>query len=239
MSKTETNEMAIPEAAPASSITALAMTPSAATSCIAMLRENIGGDLRGEHEFTSISVPSGGGTQWAIPSISGDIMASTIRAVVVSQHKARNYYASTFDENPGMPPSCSSRDGETGVGDPGGDCASCPLAQWVDKDKPSCQERLDVLLLTEHEDLPIYLSVPPSSLRPWRDFMKGLASQKRARFCEVILTLGLKRATNKRGIVYSEIELGFEAALGEAEKAVVRAYRHSLGVATEADGATA
>jgi len=43
---------------------------------------------------------------------------------------------------------CSSQDGETGYGDPGGPCNECPMAQWTDK-PPACTLSYEFLLLQE------------------------------------------------------------------------------------------
>lgn len=67
-------------------------------------------------------------------------------------------------------PACRSRDGVTGQGDPGGNCATCPLAQWKQNgDRPECATVMN-LLCHDHESSIFYvLSIKRSGLKPYNN----------------------------------------------------------------------
>jgi len=52
----------------------------------------------------------------------------------------------------GSPVICQSVDGKTGIGDPGGTCATCPCAQFQDGEPPECTEfkNMGLVVLPKH-----------------------------------------------------------------------------------------
>src|SRR5262245_7669139 len=93
----------------------------------AAIAANIGSGGLSEFDLTRIKIPSGGGLQWPVPSLEGEIMESVIEGVIVLVCATRAYYSQPMSEGSGNhPPDCSSSDGISGTGKPGGHCALCP-----------------------------------------------------------------------------------------------------------------
>ena len=80
--------------------------------------------------FDRIKVPSGGGTTYVLPEpdVNGNTDFREIDAVILTHHPMQSYYAGKYNGGNARP-ECSSRDGNVGVGSPGGNCARCYLNQ--------------------------------------------------------------------------------------------------------------
>jgi hypothetical protein len=78
----------------------------------------------------------------------------------------------------GAKPLCRSFDGNTGVGDPGGNCANCPLKDWGDDNtKPECSQGYNWLALNlDNNDVFRYTAIS-SGIKPTKlfltDYMKN------------------------------------------------------------------
>jgi len=80
-----------------------------------------------------------------------------IVVISIMSNKSRLYFK-PIKEGGGL--LCRSNDNRTGVGEPGGDCASCQFSEWAnDKDgkgiAPACDELLNVFCLVRGYDFPI------------------------------------------------------------------------------------
>lgn len=77
-----------------------------------------------------------------------------------------------FSEGDGL--KCRSHDMVVGVGEPGGDCQTCPLAQWGEKNEaPLCSEVYNLAALTEYGDL-VILQFQKSSAKAGRKLFSML-----------------------------------------------------------------
>ena len=79
----------------------------------------------------------------------------------------------TFDEGEGddYVVLCRSYDGITGVGEPGGDCRSCDMAQWINNDvgrntPPPCGEACVYLVWVVEAEMPAVIRFKTTSLAP-------------------------------------------------------------------------
>src|SRR5262245_24583066 len=97
------------------------------------LAVNMGAMQLNPFDFTRLTIPTGGGTRWVVQTLEGEMEAATVAGVIVVQRDARQYWRTAFGEGEKKPPDCFSRDGMTGIGDPGGDCFKCPLNVWGTK----------------------------------------------------------------------------------------------------------
>lgn len=87
--------------------------------------------------FPRVKIPAGGSLQFEIPSDDPENpdYAKTIEGVILYNHDTCAYWpeGSEYDDN--VTPLCSSVDGKTGYGAPGGACAVCALNQYGSVEK--------------------------------------------------------------------------------------------------------
>jgi len=197
---------------------------SAAPDELAAMQELVAEAVRDDvtqFDLPEVKVPAGGGTSWEVPTLSGDEAVKSLRCVILCAQKVRQYYADEFSGE-SVPPDCASADGRTGIGEPGGDCANCPMAQWGSGGNggQACSERRHMMLLRDDAALPVFLNLPPSSLRAFKKF-RALLLGAMTPLHGVVAELGLTKAKNKTGIEYSEVT--FTAAGPLEPEAVTRA----------------
>lgn len=195
-----------------------------------IIADNLAGQDVGEFDLPRITVPAGGGKFWEVESpLTGTQSVESLDGIVVYQRLTRAYWKS--DETTGSPPDCSSRDAVVGVGDPGGECRTCPLSQFGSDPKAgrgqACKQQTMWFLLREDSFLPIVLSLPPTSLRAAKQYMLALAGAG-IRAPEVVTKLALESDKNPDGQAYSKVipTLGGKLDPGATERA--REYADAL-----------
>ncbi len=204
-----------------------------------IIRENVGAGGIGQFDMDRIKVPSGGGTVWSVPSIDGDQPMKEMSGVIVHFQDQRAYWASAFGGG-GSPPDCSSTDMVTGVGNPGGDCARCPLAQFGTATKQdgsegrgqACRSIRALYLLLPNSVLPMVVPVPPSSLKPVRQYFLRLASSGVA-YHGVITKLKLQKTRSGDGIEYAQIVPEMAARLTKEDHARIMPLKKMLAAASQ------
>ena len=95
--------------------------------------DNFGADGLRLTDLERITVPAGGGTMWEVPTIDSEGVDyhKTLTGIIIGSQTGRKYWKTSFDETGGgTPPDCFSADGVDGIGNPGGQCASCPNAKF-------------------------------------------------------------------------------------------------------------
>jgi hypothetical protein len=169
-----------------------------------VVQANLGGQEISPFDLARVRIPGSGGTTWEVPSIEGNIPAKEISGIVVSFRLVRGYWPGEFKGS--EPPQCSSDDNRVGIGDPGGDCATCPLAEFGSDLKSgrgqACKQMEQWFVLTADQLLPIVLSLPPQSLAPARKYRLNLASAM-LRLDQVVTKLTLDTDTNPDGVKYA------------------------------------
>jgi hypothetical protein len=212
-----------------------------ATDLMEILQENVGGQIT-EFDLQRAKVPTGGMTAWVLPSLDGeDEIVNNIDGILVYHREPRAYWKQSIDEGGGNnPPDCSSTDGKVGVGDPGGDCATCPMAEWGSKDHgesrgQACKQMKLVFLLRPDSLLPMALFLPPTSIRPVRQYLLGLASEGQ-HYSSAVTRLSLEKERSGDGIEYAKVKLTRLSTLGDAETRAVREY--SAGIRGALDTVT-
>ena len=170
-------------------------------------REDLAEDMDGlQMSFQRVKIPAGGTLQFELPGDDPENpdYAKTLEGVILFSHSSGAYWqeGSEYDEN--STPLCSSVDGKVGIGEPGGSCAICPFNQFrsaADGKGKACKNMRVIYLLRDGDYLPIQLTLPPTSLRPYSDFFNvAFASKRRATYGSVV-QIGLKRMDN--GNLYS------------------------------------
>lgn len=153
------------------------------------LAANLGGQTIGLSDLEKIRVPTGGGLAWEIPTITGEVdIAKTFDAIVIEWKATRAFYdtAYTGEKNP---PKCASDDCITGKGEPGGECAACPMAKWgtaaefndqkraAGSHAQACSERRLLFVLLPGSVLPVMVSLGPSAISVVKKHFLRLAAQ--------------------------------------------------------------
>jgi hypothetical protein len=192
---------------------------------------NIGSGGLSEFDLPRIKIPAGGGLQWAVPTLEGEAMEPAIEGVIVLARDTRAYYSQPISETGGsQPPDCWSADGATGSGQPGGACLACPLARYGSAPGgrgQACKQIKQLFVLRGNLLLPEVVTLPPTSLKPAKQYLMKLTSQG-VPYYAVVTRIGLERTKNSQGIAYSRAVLSFVRRLSPEEVERARDYHEML-----------
>ena len=184
-----------------------------------LLKDNIGDEGLDVTDMERLGMPSGGGTQWEVPSLDGEPnMQTSVEGVIVSWKTIRLFWAQDIDAGGvGNPPDCVSQDAINGIGDPGGQCSHCPKAKFGSAKGgqgrgQACKTIRQIFLMQENATLPICVNLPPSSLKPIKQYFLRLALNNRP-YYSVVTRLELDRTKNQDGIAYSVVKPSVAAYL--------------------------
>lgn len=152
--------------------------------------------------FQRVKIPSGGALQFEIPGDDPENpdYAKTLEGVILYNHASCAYWpeGSEFDEN--TAPLCSSVDGKLGIGEPGGTCAACSLNRFGTapdgKGGKACKNMRILYFLRDGEYMPLQVTLPPTSIKPFREFINAAFVSRRRGTCGSVIQIGLKRANN-------------------------------------------
>jgi hypothetical protein len=187
-----------------------------------------------------IKIPSGGGLAYEIPSDDPENpdAAKNFEAVIVKHHPVNIYYNEKYDGQ-NTPPACSSADGKKGTERETGEikaCSSCPLNEYGSGEGgigKACQNKRVLYLLREGEILPVVLILPSTSLKGFNEYITRLVSKGKAA-SDVVTKFGLKKATSKNGITYSEATFTGVRLLTDDERKSIEKVKATIGnTATE------
>lgn len=161
-------------------------------------------------DLQRIRVASGGALSFRVDTPGGEEQMKKLEGVIIAYRPARVYWKSKAAGK--KPPDCSSSDGFTGVGDPGGECGSCPNARFgtgVSADgSPSagqaCKSIRQILFLLKGEMLPHLLNVPPTSVKAFEQYTMTMLSS-RARYWGAFTEISLEKAESQDHISYAKI----------------------------------
>ena len=188
--------------------------------------------------FEKIKIPSAGSITFEVPDDDGETDAvKEFSAVILYQHPLFCYYKTKYTGG-NNPPDCGSFDGKTGIGDPGGDCKSCPLNQYETADEgkgKACKNRRRIYVLREGEVFPLLLSLPTGSLKEFTNYLKRLLS-KGKKSNNVVTRFSLQKATSSGGVVYSQAQFAVDRVLTPDEQVLIdkmseqiRGYSKNVG----------
>jgi len=174
-------------------------------------------------------VPTGGGTLWSIadPLTGQDIQVPEIIAVIEYYTITRALWPDEFSGKIRQP-ACYSKDGQRGIGDPGVNCYHCEFNRFGSKGKgKACKEARDVYLLFGNSVMPVVLQVPPTSIKPFHDFLISLGT-KGIKHYEALCSFKLVVDKNAEGIKYSKLSMSLVQPLNEKQKVNVWRHRESF-----------
>lgn len=196
------------------------------------VQENLAGSELGTFSLDRIKVPSGGGTTWEVPTLDGIAEMKVVTGVVIFHQLQRSYWSQELEAGQSVPPDCTSVDAVIGVGDPGGECAKCPLAKFgtaTKNGKPAkgqaCKQMRILWMIRPDSFMPVIISVPPTSLRPFQDYLMRLAGEGMP--ISTVLT-NLKLIKREGPPAYAEIVPGFGGKLPASESSRLRQLSDAL-----------
>lgn len=195
------------------------------------INDNFLDELSGlDNEFERIKIPAGGGTMFEFPSSNPDEsdMVKDFSAVILYHHPMYVFYSSKFNGS-NNPPDCLSIDGVAGVGVPGGKCMNCPKNKFGSGENGSkaCKNKHQMYLLKENEIFPMILSLPTSSNKEFSRYIKRLLSRGK-KSDSVVTKFSLKKAVNKTGISYSQVQFSVARELDIKEIELIKNYSEQV-----------
>lgn len=180
--------------------------------------------------YPRVKIPSGGIVQFELPNPDDPnkpLYAPELCGVIVHHHPANGYWVEGE-----VSPICSSVDGKVGVGDPGGNCADCPLNQFGSGEGgvgKACKNSHVLYLLQSGSTLPIRLNLPPTAIRPFSNFVSlaFLSQGKRTSSAVIKITLVKQQSKNNQSITYSApVFTVAERFAPETERAVLAVVKN-------------
>lgn len=207
-----------------------------------IIEDNFGDEGFSPSDLDRLKVPAGGGRAWDIPD---EAPAQFIDGVIIHKQPTRSFWFKARGEGgeEDTPPDCYSPDGKVGVGvfglpstrpegsdpsvNPDGDCATCPMNVFGSSDRGSgegkaCKEQIQLYVLQEDAVLPIQISLPPTSLRPFKKYMTRLAAKGKS-YMAVVTRFALE-VQKGGGQTYSVVAPSKIADLQAEEAQAARAY---------------
>jgi hypothetical protein len=200
------------------------------------LTENLGGEPLTPQMLTQVKVPAGGATKWEVPGIDEETESlKDLEGVILSWTQSRAYWANPLSTEK-APPVCRSEDMQTGIGTPGGSCASCPFAQFGSAAAgrgQACKSKMTLFLVRPGETLPIAVSIPATSVTAIRGYLMHLASKKLP-FHAVVSKLSLTKVENKGGQTYSQVRPTLVRPLSTEDRVIARSFKETLAAVLSA-----
>lgn len=205
-----------------------------------VLEENLEGIVP---EFPRVKFPSGGGLVFEVPGDDEEDVVKEIIGVVVDQHPVNAYWAQKYNGEKN-PPDCTSMDGKSGYAPDGAnvpwsggshECAGCPFNEYgTGTDEKgnatqgkACKNMKRVALLREGEILPLIITIPPTSVKPWNKYIVGLTSKLKKPY-GIVTRIKLEKDKNKGGIEYSKGVFSKVKDLSKEEVLHMQAYASGI-----------
>lgn len=190
-------------------------------------------DLEGlELSFPRVKIPGGGVPQFKMPGEDPDhpTYVSEIEGIILYNHDANAYWpeGSEYDDN--TPPQCQSLDGKQGYGDPGLVCAGCGYNQFGSNGNgmgTACKNMRMLYILQDGEFMPLQLALPPTSIKPFRNFAGMAFGLRRPPIYGSLVRITLKPVSSN-GFDYSVTVFNRVRDFTGEELAGVRAYAENF-----------
>jgi len=190
-------------------------------------------------DLTQVTIPSGGSTTFEIANpIGEDEDVKSIEGVLIYWNDRRSYWQRDLDdlvEDEDRSPDCFSANAVEGVGSPGGDCRTCPLAAWgsaKDGGGQACKAQRLFFLLRPGSIMPIVLRGAPTSIAPSKKYLFGLASEMTPYWGITTKISLVKQGTG--AIKYATLDFAAGTPLHGGDLALIESYRNDLLPALEA-----
>jgi hypothetical protein len=199
------------------------------SNIVEIVEENLGSEGVSSYDLDRVKIPAGGATAFEVPTLEGEESIKEIEGIIIFWKTARAYWPEKFNgEN--NPPQCSSVDGEVGQGTPGGYCSKCPLAQFGSAENgkgQACKQMRQLFIVRENDILPLVLTLPPTSIKPAKQYFMRLAS-KGIKYTHAATRITLEKAKSGEGITYSKAAFALVKQLEPVVCAKIDAFVESI-----------
>ena len=226
MAKTDSKEVALTSPSEFKAVEILGTRPGALAE---LIKENIGADISA-FDLPRIKVPTGGGQFWQFVTAMGPQSTPSLEGVIAHVHRSKSRWEVSYDDaTETTPPDCSSFDCITGIGSPGGDCATCPFNQYESDAKGSgkaCKDLADVFIITRTGIMPTVVQVPRTSLKSLKKY--GIAIMDAGLSIHDVLTKLTLHTEKKAGKDTAIIDFTSSGPIPDEMKAFVRAYKNDI-----------
>jgi hypothetical protein len=129
-----------------------------------------------------------------------------------------------------QPPICSSVDGYIGNELATGEtrnCTECPNNQWGSSSKDgrgkACKNMRRLFILAEDSDMPIVLTLPPTSIAGWDKYKSAVLGVQRYSPQEVVTEFSLDTNVNAQGIKYCVVKFKAVGVVGNKQRTAIKA----------------
>lgn len=177
--------------------------------------------------------PKAGATKWGIPTLEGDPEeTSEIEGIIVFHKLSRARWSGAYNPGNTEPPLCSSKNGFTGEGDPGGKCSDCPYGKFTedkkgDSVKPECRVVKQVFIRFPNELLPTVLNITAINIGNAESYLFKLLNKNR-KFNSVVTKINLTADTSKSGYDYAKTNFAATALLSPDQAAEMDEYTEMI-----------
>ena len=213
------------------------------------LSEEVKADLAEDMEgltaqFDRVKIPSAGGIAWELPGDNSDV-SKEIVGVIIDHHACNAYYKGKYVGG-NEPPDCSSMDTVTGYDRQGKSysCAACEFNQFGSEQRDdgkegkgkACKNMRRVYLLQGSSDdaFPWLITIPPTSLKNFSNFMVKRVVSRGLRSFDVVIKLTLNKAESTDKITYSQVNFAVVGAIDPDMREGMKAYSQSIRALTRA-----
>lgn len=197
----------------------------------AVMKDNIGNEGFTTYDLDRIKIPSAGSTLWEVATLEGLDERKELNGIIIHWKTSRGYWSKSFEETGGQEaPECYSEDGITGIGMPGGDCYSCPFAQFGSAKNgigQACKQSRLLFMVGENDVLPKMVAAAPASIKPMKKYFMRLTSEM-IPYYAVVTQLTLEKAKSQQGITYSRVVPKMLKMLDGEQLARIKSYAESI-----------
>lgn len=209
------------------------MEPDTLAEIRKTLDANVGPRGLNEQQLEKIRFPTGGNIMWMVPGLDGEEPLKELVGIIVGWRDVRLYWRTPYAERGKQktPPDCASQDGFFGVGDPGGECASCPLAKYGSDPKggraQACKQVRQLLLLREQHVLPEVVNIPPTSHKAAQKYFLRLGMMQ-IPYWGLVSHLRLDRTQNLDGVDFARVNFIAGLRLTAAERQAFLPFQRQM-----------
>ena len=194
-----------------------------------LIEENLPDDGISFRDLAKITVPSQGRVTWTFETAGEEVSTRSLEGIILHTMIHRAFWQKSPEDSGGSaPPDCASTDGQTGIGNPGGSCRTCPLNVFPPNGggKP-CRESRIIFLLQPHKKMPSVVQAPPTSIPQIRKYLTQLTTEEFLPQWAVETSLTLTRVEGKN-FPYSLINLNVRQRLPQATIGKLQEYVHYI-----------
>ena len=196
------------------------------------INDNLGEDGLTGADLDRYKLPSGESRMWNITGPDGPVATEDIQGIIIYHHTVRGYWPKSIEEvGSRVPPQCSSRDGKTGEGLPGGECRTCAMNVYGTSRNgrgKACQEKRLLYILVNNRILPVIVQAPATSLKPVKRYMLDLVDNTSPKSYWQVLTSFKLETIHGDPMPYPQLVLESKGPLDESQITMLKALRTDL-----------